>query len=210
MGLLVRGNGALGPRVWHTDLPALLSCPGASEWCHLVGNCYAQKGNYMFESVQKKYADNFGLLRFNPDEYEAQLRSELRKVRPDEWFRIHTSGDMFSVAQIELWARVITDHPHIPFWFTTRAWTVEKLRVAIEELLFPIANLRVWGSTDKTLGLPPEGWREARIFDTQDEAREAGYTVCPKQATPKRHDTCSTCGLCWRAKPLFRLAFIQH
>lgn len=207
MTLLNRGNTKLGKDVWHTNLPAGVSCPGASNWCEL--HCYAKKGFYRMPTTTVKYADNLALLREDPGAYEAQLGFELAKLKPGSVVRVHTSGDLESVEHIGIWARVAAGNEHITFYLYTRSHAVPKLRAAIERDLFPVANMHVWASTDESMSRAPSGWREARVFDTAEEAREGTFgVVCPEQ-TGKRA-SCTDCGLCWNAKPNAKLAFVSH
>ena len=50
--LLVQGNDKLSQAIHHWDLPAGLSCPGASALCR--EHCYALKGRYVFPQVQER------------------------------------------------------------------------------------------------------------------------------------------------------------
>lgn len=207
MSLVTKGNSKLGPGVYVTSLTAGASCPGASSWCEAL--CYAKKGFFLMPTHQDKYAQQLMLLREDPGAYEAQLTWEVAKLRPGSVFRYHVSGDIDSVEHVGIIRRVTESRPDVVFYLYTRSYRVAVIRRAIEKQLFQLPNLHVWGSTDPTMPPVPKGWREARVFDTADEARTGGFgTVCPEQTGRKA--SCSECGLCWRAKPTAQLAFITH
>lgn len=208
--LVAKGNAKLGPNIWHTNLTAGDSCPGASAYCGGVGVdgkgvCYAKRGFYVMQ--REKYGTILDYLRESPDAYEAQLIAEVSKLKVGATFRFHTSGDITSARHVRIIRAVVESRPDISFYLYTRSWNTS-IRSDIERELFPLRNLTVWASTDATMPAAPEGWREATILPDEDSARAARMPVCPEQ-TGKRA-SCSDCGLCWNAKPSARLAFIEH
>jgi hypothetical protein len=153
-----------------------------------------------------KYRGNLAMLRESPEAYREALVSDLSALKIGSVFRFHTAGDIDSVEHVGIIADACNSRPDVSFYLYTRSWRVPDIREAIESTLFPIPNLTVWASTDPSLKSAPEGWREARVFGTFDDAE--GYAHCPEQ-TGKRPD-CESCGLCWNAKEGARLAFAQH
>lgn len=201
--LVAKGNKKLGPNVWHTNLPAGDSCPGASEYCGDV--CYAKRGFYVLQ--RERYGTNLDYLRDHPAEYGLQLLAEVAKLKPGSTFRFHTAGDIDSETHVGIIRDICESRPDVDFYLYTRSWNTA-LRGIIERELFPLPNLTVWASSDPSMPAIPEGWREARIYPDEIAARAARMPVCPEQ-TGKR-TSCSDCGLCWNAKPAARLAFIEH
>jgi hypothetical protein len=120
-------------------------------------------------------------------------------------FRFHTSGDIDSVEHVDIMRDAILSRPDVRFYLYTRSWMIPNLREAIEARLFPLENLHVWASTDRTMPAAPKGWRVATVVS--DHADASG-PVCPEQ-TGKR-TSCSDCGLCWNARPGARLTFLEH
>lgn len=198
-------NVKLGPDVRSTSLTAGLTCPGASEWC--AAECYAKKGRFGSPSVSAALDARSDLAMRDLPAYEAQLRLDLTKLGTGT-VRIHAAGDFFSREYVMMWCRVAADFPAITFYCYTRSWNVPGMRGLLEGF-DRLRNVTVWASTDETMPPAPKRWNEARLFHTGNEAKEAGYTVCPEQ-TGKRA-SCSDCGLCWRVKgTTFKLAFIEH
>lgn len=196
--LLTRGNAKLGSRVWHFNLPAGASCPGASTWC--AKHCYAKHGNYRFRNVTNRYTANMAI---PIDELGAQLDTELDALPARAVIRIHTSGDFHGVAYIDMWAALASSYPLTPFYAYTRSWRVAELVPALDRFR-ALDNVTLWASTDATTGDAPDGWPTAGI------GFRAGYASCPEQ-TGRRLD-CSDCGLCWHRKlrTSARLAFKTH
>lgn len=207
MTLVTKGNSKLGKGVYITSLTAGDSCGGASDWCREY--CYAKRGFFTMPTHLSKYAEQLSLLREDPGAYEAQLRLEVAKLPAGSVFRFHVSGDIDSVEHVGIIRRVVESRPEVEFYLYTRSYRVTAIRRAVEKQLFQLPNLHVWGSTDPTMPPAPKGWREARVFDTQEQARDGGFAViCPEQTGRKA--SCTDCGLCWHAKPTAQLAFITH
>ena len=210
LALVSKGNKKLGPSVYHTNTkvgPEGSCGDTVSSWC--AAHCYAMKGHYTFPSVRTKYDDNFEMLKTEPSLYEAELTADVAELPLGSIFRWHTGGDIYDVGHVGIIRRVCESRPDIQFFVYTRRWQDESMRRAIEEQLFELHNLTVWGSTDPSLPSVPEGWREARVFDSFSEATKGGFGVhCPEQ-TGRRPD-CESCGLCWKATPQAKLAFATH
>lgn len=202
--LVTNGNRKLG-KVKHTNLTPGRSCPGASEWCRLA--CYAQKANYLWPAVVNKYAEQTDLLETNPGAYETQLALEVAKLKPGEAFRFHTAGDIMSAEHARIIGRIVASRPDVWFYLYTRSYRDAEILAVLLDLA-SLPNLTIWASTDPTLPAPPDGFREARVFDTAEDARAARFPICPEQQGRKA--TCSDCGLCWNAKPGARLGFVAH
>lgn len=198
MPLLTRGNTKLGSRIWHFNLPAGESCPGASTWC--ARHCYAKHGNYRFANIRQRYAANMAM---PIGELRRQLDAELSTLPSRAVVRIHTSGDFHSYGYIAMWCLLAKAHPIIPFYAYTRSWRVPELVTALDEFR-ALPNVTLWASTDDTTGPAPDGWPEATI------GFRPGYASCPEQ-TGRRLD-CSDCGLCWHhhLRADARLAFRSH
>ena len=107
------------------------------------------------------------------------------------------------------WSRLVVDFEHLTFFGYTRAWTDGSIRRVLAKLSFQ-PNVSLWASSDWTMPPSPPSWLEARVFRTIDDARSAGYVVCPEQLGVK--PSCDICQLCWRVPTdsRFRLAFIDH
>ena len=128
-----------------------------SKWCE---NCYAMHGFFRRFRLQEKYQD--GILKLPEDVCK--------------YCRIHVSGDMDTVIYIQMLIAWVTRHPDTYFWGYTRSWTQPDLLPHLE-ILRALPNMQLFGSTDPTMSLPPEGWRIAGI-NLPEETRVKGL-VCP-------------------------------
>ena len=187
--LITRGNVKLGSSVWKFSLPVISSCPGATEWCKRF--CYAQDGWYRRALLKRIRRENAEVAA-EPAQFVADMRHDLAKARP-KFFRIHDSGDFFSVEYIFAWMQVVHDHPDIKFWTYTRSWRVPELLPALEQLR-RLPNLQLFASVDPESGPAPAGWRVAG-FDGQG----LPGVVCLVQTG--RQPSCQECGFCMADTP---------
>jgi len=206
--IITRGNDKLGPHPYHVDLPSVTSCPGATKYC-AEKVCYTKKF-VRYPNVARKYGSSWELWQNDRDGFEARLRRDLDKVKDGSDFRWEVSGDIPDKEYAMMIGLIAQDFPRINFWVYTRSYRVSSIAPWIEWIdntdRYP--NLRVWYSTDPDTPMVPDR-REARIFETEREARDAGFAVCPEQIGRKAN--CEECRLCIDiTKPTFRLAFIRH
>lgn len=107
-------------------------------------NCYASKRAYTWPVVVRAlearfaYAIRASMDAATGDEFVAimttavdqEMRRQMRRHKraggsPSTFqavFRVHDSGDLFSPAYANLWARVAKASPSVNFWFPTRQW----------------------------------------------------------------------------------------
>jgi hypothetical protein len=214
---LVQGNEKVGQHIFVFSLPAALTCPGATPTC--LANCYARRNRYRFGGVRASLLKNWAasLDPFFAEKLIAEIRERQARV-----VRIHASGDFYDLTYIRRWARVIRNCPATTFYTYTRSWRLSGLRAAIEKLLAPLPNLKLWYSADADSGMPeglPPGVRVAWLQTDADEpipegvdlifrvhrlrrrpARRIGLTlVCPTENGSTDHKTdCGRCGRCWQ------------
>jgi hypothetical protein len=214
---LVQGNEKVGQHIFVFSLPAALTCPGATPTC--LAHCYARRNRYRFGSVRASLLKNWAASKepFFAEKLIAEIRERQARV-----VRIHSSGDFYDLSYIRRWARVIRNCRATTFYTYTRSWRLPGLRAAIEKLLAPRPNLRLWYSADADSGMPrdlPPGVRVAWLQADADEvvpegvdlvfrvhrlrkrpARRIGLTlVCPTENGTTDHKTdCGRCGRCWQ------------
>jgi hypothetical protein len=140
------------PKVKNTfGLPAIVSCPGHTEWC--ADACYALKlQNFPF--VDKLVRANWELVSPHLDDVdtlhwmlsqmmtECRIQYERAKIPEDDWvFRHFWDGDIPSVAFARAIKRVAEDFPKFKFWLYTRSF------LTLPFLIGP-SNLAVYMSVD--------------------------------------------------------------
>jgi hypothetical protein len=138
------------------SLPAGQSCPFATPTC--AAGCYAKKGRFTFRYVQKAYLDNYSALlnAGTVDKMTDLLVAALRRRRFKQ-FRIHVSGDFFSLDYAMAWKATCAAYATRQFWAYTHSTDKDILSV-----LATIPNLVLNLSCDR------DNWKtmleRARVF----------------------------------------------
>jgi hypothetical protein len=199
------------------SLPAgkLFSCVGETKAC---AGCYARKGRFLFDQVERAYAKNWLFLKaLLKSKTNKKLVNELLKVVPDKAkiYRIHASGDFVNQRYVNAWAEVIKQRPHTLFWFYTRSFKFNYSK------LTRLPNLTMWASTDQY------NIKEARKFVRRHRKSGAKHAygpwehnkpppknsfLCP--ATTKKlelNGACEKCMLCVVKKRVKKnVVFLKH
>lgn len=192
------GNSKLGQSGSHAgsvfvwNLPSVATCPGASEWC--TAHCY-NADDRVAKFPVGAWARNWGWALRDPRAVEKAIVGQLAIAAPPAAVRIHSSGDFFSIAYVELWIRICRACPDTRFWAYTRSWAIPELRPSLEELR-SLSNIQLFASWDTTMRGPPSGWRlsfvgPGRASDVEDGA----LLSCPEQ--DGRLPDCAACGYCF-------------
>lgn len=192
------GNGKTS--CYSFDLPAKVTCPGATELC--ASKCYAFALAQAYPNVGRKYARNLEFA--NSADF---VRYMIANIPHGCEFRIHVSGDFHNVEYIEKWKRVATARKDVTFYAYTRSWRIEELWFAIMSLN-ALSNVNVNLSVDKETGKPglPGAenfhWcylslddsaadymrRTDIVFRTNHTARRGGHQWWRKKAVEKGED----------------------
>jgi hypothetical protein len=116
--------------------------------------------------------------------------------------RLHVLGDFYSVGYVNLWAKMLNEHPQLhAFGFSAR-WDYG--RDAVARALIELVE-KNWGRfAIRFSNAPIEELATVSIehpFQKPDDA-----IICPQQLG--KTECCSTCALCWQSRR--RIAFIRH
>jgi len=183
------------------NLPAITSCPGATDSCTKV--CYANRGRYLMNG---KITTDHNWKVLNEDA-SSLLNMPIPKKATS--IRLLGSGDIFSVDFGLNLFRMCELNPGIDFWAYTRSFTI--LREILSQKSVP-ANLVLWVSAD-----------EDNVDRAEKMAEEFGLPVaymgetpsnsnpvpCPAITRPnefpltkKKEDApCQRCTFCFSQKP---------
>lgn len=159
---------------------------GKAEKKTVCGNCYARKGSYAFDNVQKKLEERYQTL-FNPEwtpAFVAGLRTELE---PGEKFRFHDSGDLQSLNHLRNVLRICSAVRDVLFWAPTRE---HGLLSQIDPGDVP-ENLVIRLSGNLIDGKPPKGWPW-----TSTVVRDVDNASCPSSIEGGSCDE-NECEACW-------------
>lgn len=182
--------------VW--NLPAVLTCPGASEWC--LSNCYnADIRDDIFPI--NRWLENLWIINNFPDVFYYNIIKQLSETKKSCAVRIHSSGDFFSKEYIKLWIDIINKNRDVHFWAYTRSFNCKELKPYLKEL-YMLDNMQLFLSFDKTIQVPNTNldWRRSYVYNNIDEADahsrlyKKGYIICPQQINHTIN--CASCGFC--------------
>lgn len=180
-------SGTLFATVLVWNLPSVVTCPGASEWC--LSGCYtADQREDVFPI--SSWRGNWGAFLESPDSLAQLILGQLDDCTPKVAVRIHSSGDFFTVDYIQWWLKIVRSRPEVSFWAYTRSWRLPELRGALEELRQQ-PNVQLFASWDASMPQTPPGWRIAFV----DSAASSGsFLSCPEEQIGGPQ--CASCGFC--------------
>lgn len=115
--------------------------------------------------------------------------------------RLHVAGDFYSVDYVNLWARLLDQHPELHvFGFTARTDEDDPICQALIDL-----TAQAWPRFAMRFSNAPVD--ECSTVSIEHPVQKpADAIICPQQQG--RTTSCSTCGLCWHSRR--RIAFLQH
>lgn len=192
---LERGNRKIGSHSKYYDsifvwnLPAVVTCPGASEWC--MSYCYNADPRKDVFPIDK-WARNWGAFINDPSRLKEEIIQEIDGVAGKVGVRVHSSGDFFSVEYIAFWTDIVRHLQNTDFWAYTRSWTASSLLPALQELQ-KLDNIELFASWDESMREPPEGWRRSIVISSRAEILTRGI-ICPEQTGAV--ENCANCRYC--------------
>lgn len=148
---------------------------------------------------------------------------------PEGRFGRHITGcatqDFYSPEYARKWLRVMRRLPQVRFYFYTRAWRDEALRLILERMA-ALRNCRAWYSCDRETVVPSSFGPRVRLawlavaeedlppasaglvfrirrLRRQEAMHLSGVRVCPAEDGVPRSQpvTCERCRLCWQPLP---------
>jgi len=173
-----------GLPLYHLAMEERRACPST---CRLYDCCY---GNSLTKVRRWRHGPK--LLRYI--QADLDWLDQRRVCRNGYVLRLHLLGDFFSVAYVEFWLRMLTQHPLLRIYGYT-AWQPHT----------PIGRLiaherdRNWerfAIRTSESDLPEKSTKT--ISFAPDRARIGNARVCP--ADQGRGTTCGKCGLCWETQ----------
>lgn len=164
----------------------------------VCASCYADRGNYLFPSVQA--ALHRRLASLESVGWEDAMVALIRAEETSGYFRWHPSGDIQSLAHLERIDRIARALPEIRFWLPTREYGIVRAYLRAHAAFAP--NLCVRISAPMIDGPAPI------ILDGRGKPLPRGYvhsgaTVPPKGSraricpAPQQGNACGDCRACW-------------
>lgn len=129
--------------------------------------------------------------------------AELSKKHPRGFaVRLHVLGDFYSVPYVEMWARLLDEHPQFhAFGFSAR-WEYRSDPIA--KALIDLVSKQWPRFAIRFSNAPVDELSTVSIEHPYQCPPDA--IVCPQQLG--KTASCSTCALCWQS--MRRIAFVQH
>jgi hypothetical protein len=157
----------------------------------VCADCYACKGMYRFPGVKAAHDRRWTRLQAalnSSSQREDYVTAFITLLAKQSWFRWHDSGDLQSVAHLELIADIARATPHVRHWLPTREYRMVKafLKTATcpENLNIRLSAHMV---DQTTPGLA--GCTTSAVY-AQDPP---GY-ACPARS---QGNQCGSCRACW-------------
>jgi len=202
----LRGDDTNAFLVW--NIPAISTCLWKTALCELA--CYARKAEVQYPDVlpcRERNLDESKKESFVADMIKTiSWNVTSRKNTQDKqiWFRIHESGDFYSLAYLEKWIDIARQFPNIHFLAYTKAVELIKLAGKMPKNL--VIRYSVWSDTAPeqleiatSLKLPIFTAFQPEILDQKVKADH--YTKCLCD--------CQKCKKCY-SKKLPKLAVAIH
>lgn len=203
-GFHIGGSSKLGEIPGWSLVPGRTCSPEACSHCMKEG-CYAMKNmlragyNLEKNTTFTAWTENTVLAINHLDTLERELDVYFSSINAPRFFRIHVSGDFFSVPYAEMWFRIAKKHTGTKFLAFTKQWNIVR-QVSFHEL--DNFSLILSGWTGIVI---PEDlrllYRCAWCDDGQETRIPCDALECP--------GNCSTCGLCWALKELHKDTFFH-
>lgn len=202
-------NSALGT-IPSINLPAVVTCRPDAPCAHL---CYACKGNFIFDNVQRAHAHNLNMWALHPTFFEKSIYTSAFMAR---YFRWHSSGDIVNARYLDMMVRIARQLPATKFLAYTKKF--ELVNAWIDQQGELPNNLTiVFSAWDKNFSVPnPHRLPVAYVAfkdATMNPEIPTNAVPCYKQTV--RGGTCEQCvtkrnGGCWAMRPGEAVVFKQH
>lgn len=185
-------NSKLGHIASFNLLPVLTCSATACKTCAVEG-CYAVKNALCHgydpakNNALRAWAENTYIAFNNLERLEAELDRFLAAYAfNNRFFRIHSSGDFFSVEYAEMWKRLAIKHRGIKFLAFTKQWDITR-GVNFSEV--------------ENFSLVPSGWTGCEIPGDFAGEYKCAYCVergeTPPEGALECPGNCDSCGMCW-------------
>ena len=164
--MLVKGNSKLGNTIHMFGLPAVSTCPRATEVCKDV--CYATRGRYNTTRARQRLKSALAASR---RESFTEVMTAVVEFTDAKVIRVHDSGDFYSPAYAKKWLAVMRRCPETYFYLYTRMWRQKSVNAVLVEMA-KLHNVFVWYSLDRETGLPkrkPARVRYAYLMTNEDD-----------------------------------------
>ena len=172
--------------VW--NMPAIITCPGASQVC----KSYCYNASYASNGMA---INNYILYKKDIKKLEQVIVKQLDAVNNNNnniGLRWHSSGDFFSVEYIQMWNRIVRSFSNVCFWGYTRSWCIDELRKELN-ILENNVNVNLYYSWDISMKKIKDNHKISVVDINLDRS-----VKCPEQYGLVC--SCADCGICFYNK----------
>lgn len=172
------------------------------EGCYAVKNVFRCGYDVDKNSTLKAWTENTVLALHDLERLENDLVSYLNSIKfTVKLFRIHSSGDFFSVEYAMMWYRLAKQFPSIRFLAFTKQWEVVR-----EVPFYTLSNFSLVLSGWTGIEIP----EDLRMYYHCAWCNDGIETRIPDNAM-QCPGNCETCGMCWYLNELNRdTVFDKH
>jgi len=107
--------------IYSFSLPAGASCPFAGACLKF---CYANKGAFKYSNVIKAHERNLSISK--TAEFVDHINANIAALPSIKFFRLHSSGDFYSVEYIQKWVKIASMNPDRVFYAYTKSMQLFK------------------------------------------------------------------------------------
>lgn len=183
-----KGNSKIGT-IPVFDLPPGLSCIEKS--CYKI--CYA-RNVYVYKHPKVLWDNNF---EASKDKNFVKTVCGMLQNYNAKFFRIHSSGDFYSLEYLKKWIDICKTFPSIQFLAFTKAYNhIIDCITEIPENLTIIFSLSPFISHDEKEKIKQQAKILSLSIATIDDTEETGGHICP--------GSCADCKVCWSGKKNIR------
>ena len=153
--------------------------------------CYAMRGNYLYENVEKAQAKRLAGI-YHPHWVDALvlLLDDAHRRAIPHYHRWHDSGDIQSIPHLKNICRVAELTPKLMHWFPTQEGAM--LKDFLKEGVKVPENLTIRLSTPIIDGKSSRSWwYTSSVF--KDDTKGYGH-ICPAK---QQDNKCGNCRACW-------------
>jgi hypothetical protein len=179
---LSNGNSKTGKGVLIFNIPAVTTCPGATQQCKK--SCYAMKAQRMYPATRKQREEN--LVEAVKTSFVSDMVEVLNTNVFNSHVRIHESGDFFNQSYLDKWVAIAKKCKGKKFLAYTKSFHLDFSK-APKNLTIILSKFPDSPNTPESLsGLP--------VAYAGECAGMSNIFICGTKGG------CSSCGKCWGTK----------
>ena len=188
---LVKGNSKLY-NILIFDLTAVKSCLNCKDCSK---NCYAVKAQRMYTDTMIFRECNFDMVKTNISLLKKLLCEQLSKTKITS-VRIHSSGDFYNQAYLDMWSEVISLYPHIKFYAYTKVDKILNFDKIVKHTNFNLICSLIEGQINF-----------GSVAYCEELSKKHNTFICPVGYNSKTVKCGKECSYCISEK---NVCFVQH